>query len=94
VVLDQASDAGALIAIERQRATIEAHSFPQIGRVTLSAGYTRIVPQDIPTTCVERADAALYYAKSHECNNVRNYDLLIAAGELSDRRKSGQIDLL
>jgi diguanylate cyclase (GGDEF)-like protein len=93
VVLDQASNTGALIAIERLRAAIEVHTFPQIGRVTLSVGYTRIVPQDIPTTCVERADAALYYAKSHGRNNVHNYEALIAAGELSDRRKSGEIDL-
>jgi diguanylate cyclase (GGDEF)-like protein len=93
VVLDQACDAGALIAVERLRSAIEGHTFPQIGRVTMSAGYTRIVPQDIPTTCVERADAALYYAKAHGRNNVRNYEVLVAAGELKDRYKSGAVDL-
>jgi diguanylate cyclase (GGDEF)-like protein len=93
VVLDQASDAGALTAIERLRSSIEEHTFPQIGRVTISAGYTQVVPQDIPTTCVERADAALYFAKGHGRNNVRNYEMLLAAGELSDRYKSGAVDL-
>ena len=93
VVLDQASDAGALIAIERLRAAIEEHLFPQIGRVTLSAGYTQILPQDIPTTCIERADAALYYAKNHGRNNVRNFEVLVAAGEFADRYKSGAVDL-
>jgi diguanylate cyclase (GGDEF)-like protein len=93
VVLDQASDAGALVAIERLRAAIEEHLFPQIGRVTLSAGYTQIVPQDIPTTCIERADAALFYAKNHGRNNVRNFEVLVAAGELAERYKSGAVDL-
>jgi len=93
VVLDQASAEGALIAIERLRISIEEHLFPQIGRVTVSAGYTRILPQDIPTTCVERADAALYYAKSHGRNNVRHYEALVAAGELNGRDKGGAVDL-
>jgi diguanylate cyclase (GGDEF)-like protein len=93
VVLDQASEAGALVAIERLRAAIEEHLFPQIGRVTLSAGYTQILPQDIPTTCVERADAALYYAKNHGRNNVRNFEALMAAGELAERYSSGAVDL-
>jgi diguanylate cyclase (GGDEF)-like protein len=93
VVLDQASEAGALIALERLRGTIERHAFPQVGCVTVSAGYTRIQPQDGPTTCVERADAALYYAKNHGRNNVRCYEALAAAGELNVERRGGEIDL-
>jgi diguanylate cyclase (GGDEF)-like protein len=93
VVLDQASDAGALVAIERLRASIEEHAFPQVGRVTMSSGYTRMLPNDCSTTCVERADAALYYAKAHGRNNVRNYETLVTSGELTDRDKSGAVDL-
>jgi diguanylate cyclase (GGDEF)-like protein len=93
VILDQASDAGALIAIERLRACVEEHAFPQVGRVTMSAGYTRILPSDCSTTCVERADAALYYAKAHGRNNVRNYETLMTSGELANRPKGGAVDL-
>jgi diguanylate cyclase (GGDEF)-like protein len=93
VVLDQASEAGALIALERLRAAIERHTFPQVGRVTVSLGYTRIRSQDAPTTCVERADAALYYAKKHGRNNVRGYEPLYSAGELNVERDSGEVDL-
>ena len=93
VVLDHASDSGALVAIERLRACVEEHAFPQVGRVTMSAGYTRILPSDCSTTCVERADAALYYAKAHGRNNVRNYETLATSGELANRPKSGAVDL-
>jgi diguanylate cyclase (GGDEF)-like protein len=81
-ILDRASAAGAEIAFERLRAAIESHSFPQVGRVTISLGYTRIAAQDAPGTCVERADAALYYAKHNGRNNIRLYEALIASGEL------------
>lgn len=93
VVLDQASDAGAQVAIERLRSSVEEHAFPQVGRVTMSAGYTRILPGDCSTTCVERADAALYYAKAHGRNNVQNYETLVTSGELATQVKSGAVDL-
>jgi diguanylate cyclase (GGDEF)-like protein len=83
VILDRASEAGAAIAFERLRASMEAFEFPQVGRVTISLGYARVAPQDSPTTCLERADAALYYAKHHGRNNARNYEGLVAAGEIA-----------
>jgi diguanylate cyclase (GGDEF)-like protein len=82
VVLDHATKAGVEIAFDRLRATIEEFAFPQVGRVTVSLGYSEIFPNDDPTTCVERADAALYYAKHHGRNTIRNYEALVAAGEL------------
>jgi len=93
IVLDHASDAGARIAFDRFRAAVEAFEFPQIGHVTLSLGYSRIVPSDAPTTCVERADAALYYAKNHGRNNIRNFEELVAAGELSARDQGEDTEL-
>jgi diguanylate cyclase (GGDEF)-like protein len=82
VVLDHATTSGADIAFDRLRTTIEQFAFPQVGRVTISVGYSAIYPNDDPTTCVERADAALYYAKHHGRNNIRHYEALVAAGEL------------
>jgi diguanylate cyclase (GGDEF)-like protein len=82
VVLDHATTSGAEIALNRLRSAIEEFAFPQVGKVTISLGYSEIFPNDDPTTCVERADAALYYAKHHGRNNIRNYQVLVAAGEL------------
>jgi diguanylate cyclase (GGDEF)-like protein len=93
IVLEHASEAGAYIAFDRFRSGMEAFEFPQIGHVTLSLGYSRIQPNDCPTTCVERADAALYYAKNHGRNNVRNFEELVAAGALSARAESADTEI-
>jgi GGDEF domain-containing protein len=93
VLLERASEPGAQIVLERLRATIEEYPFPQVGRVTISVGYTRIERQDVATTCVERADAALYYAKSHGRNNVRNCETLIASGAIAPKFKESEVEI-
>jgi diguanylate cyclase (GGDEF)-like protein len=93
IVLDHASESGAHVALERLRASIEAHTFPQVGRVTVSMGYTRVTSHDIGTLCVERADAALYYAKRNGRNNVKNYEALIASGELQEKTDTMSVEL-
>ncbi|MBV8806899.1 MAG: GGDEF domain-containing protein [Sinobacteraceae bacterium] len=93
VLLDQASEPGAQIVLERLRASIEAYPFPQVGRVTISVGYTRIDWRDVGTTCVERADAALYYAKSHGRNNVQNCETLVAEGAITAKFKDSEVEL-
>jgi diguanylate cyclase (GGDEF)-like protein len=93
VVLEHASESGAQIALERLRSAVEAYDFPQVGRVTISVGYTQITSGDVATTCVERADAALYYVKNHGRNNLQSYEALIAAGEISAKKDDSEIEL-
>lgn len=93
IVLDHATTAGAAVAFERFRAAIEGFAFPQVGRVTISLGYTRIHRQDAPSTCVERADGALYYAKKNGRNRVCSYEDLIASGELAAKASTVDIEL-
>lgn len=92
IVLDRATTPGAQIAFNRARAMVEECRFPQVGKVTISLGYTRIDPQDAASTCIERADAALYYAKNHGRNNVQSYEALVEAGELK-AKQSGVTDV-
>jgi diguanylate cyclase (GGDEF)-like protein len=92
IVLDRATTPGAQIAFNRARTMVEEYRFPQIGRVTISLGFTRIDSKDAAGTCIERADAALYYAKHHGRNNVQSYEMLIEAGELK-AKKSGVTDV-
>jgi diguanylate cyclase (GGDEF)-like protein len=93
IMLEQATDVGAQIAFERLRAAVETYEFPQVGRVTVSVGYTCIDRQDLPMTCVERADGALYYAKGNGRNNVRCFEDLVAAGKLQAKLEGGEVEL-
>ncbi|HEV7444623.1 MAG TPA: GGDEF domain-containing protein [Steroidobacteraceae bacterium] len=93
VLLEQASEPGAQIVLERLRTTIGEYEFPQVGHVTISVGYTRIDSRDVSTTCVERADAALYYAKSHGRDNVQNCEALTAAGAIAAKLNDGDVEL-
>jgi diguanylate cyclase (GGDEF)-like protein len=93
IVLDHATIEGVEVAFDRLRETIATFEFPQVGRVTISLGYSQIYPTDSPSTCVERADAALYYAKHHGRNNIRSYEVLVAAGELSAKDGGENVEL-
>lgn len=93
IVLDHATVAGAAIAFERFRAAVEAFRFPQVGQVTVSMGYTQIHSDDAPSTCVERADSALYYAKNHGRNRVCGFEALVASGELVIKANADDIEL-
>jgi diguanylate cyclase (GGDEF)-like protein len=93
IVLDNATVAGAEKAFDRLRVAIAAFQFPQVGHVTISLGYSRIWPDDGPTTCVERADAALYYAKQNGRNRICNFEGLLAAGELRAKSVGDEAEL-
>ena len=68
--------------IERFRASVEHHEFPQVGRVTVSVGFVSISAFDSPVVTLGHADQALYYAKSNGRNRACHYDDLIAHGLL------------
>jgi diguanylate cyclase (GGDEF)-like protein len=83
VVLSPCSPANAAMVFERFRTAIEKFDFPQVGRVTISMGYTRIRDDDLPPVAVGRADEALYYAKRNGRNRVCSYEQLAAAGDIA-----------
>jgi diguanylate cyclase (GGDEF)-like protein len=93
IVLDHATTQGVEVAFDRLRETIASFEFPQVGRVTISLGYSQIYPTDTPSSCVERADAALYYAKHHGRNNIRSYEVLVGAGELTAKDGGENVEL-
>ncbi len=80
VILRNITDTQAFAALTRFRERIQAHEFPQVGHITVSIGFTRIQADLLPTSTVEQADIALYYAKGHGRNQVQQYSELLAAG--------------
>jgi len=93
VLLRCGSDAHATQAFERLRSVTEAYPFPQVGRITVSIGFTSVRPDDNPNTAFERADRAVYWAKSHGRNRVAEHADLVRRGELTDKQKAGDIEL-
>lgn len=93
VVLAPATEPDAYMVVERFRHKLELIDFPQVGRVTVSIGMIRIDSQDHPSTVLERADQALYYAKEHGRNQVCDYHKLLRSGALKVRRPHTDIEL-
>lgn len=79
--------------LNRFRENIEMHSFPQVGKVTVSAGFTKIDAYDTSSNIIGRADAALYHAKKNGRNQVCQHEQLISTGALQHNENNGEIEL-
>lgn len=82
----------AMQAFERARTAIDTHSFPQVGQVTLSMGFSGADPSVLPQVVINRADRALYQAKGDGRNRVYHFETLIDQGILQEM-ETGDIDL-
>ncbi|MBF0138301.1 MAG: diguanylate cyclase [Magnetococcus sp. DMHC-1] len=84
VLLNDISAEIAEKVLNRFRLAIEAYSFPQVGRVTVSIGGVQIEAGELSETLLEKADKALYFSKSNGRNQVNMYHALIASGDLKN----------
>ncbi|XZG69138.1 GGDEF domain-containing protein [Chitinibacteraceae bacterium HSL-7] len=84
VILGPQTRDGVQQGLERFREMVEEHTFPQVGKVTISGGVTDIRPFEVISMTLGRADQALYHAKESGRNQVIFHDTLpqqaIAAG--------------
>ncbi len=78
---------------ERFRRELELFNFPQVGKVTVSIGMTKIDPSCHSATLLEQADRALYFAKENGRNQIRNYHELIHQGALAELTVKHTVDL-
>ncbi len=86
-------DADAALAFERLRENIAAYPFPQVGRITVSVGFTRVLGTDAPSVAFARADRAVYHAKTNGRNQVQSHADLVARGALADEVHTGDVEL-
>lgn len=79
---------------ERFRKQVEAFRFPQVGQITVSVGYTTLKSKEDAAFAFERADKALYYAKSNGRNQVHCYEDLVARGVLYEKVEEDRGELM
>jgi diguanylate cyclase (GGDEF)-like protein len=82
VVLSDATLENCEIVLERFRTKVENYWFPNVGHVTISGGAARVGNQALPSTVLDQADQALYYAKHEGRNRVCHYEALVRDGLL------------
>jgi diguanylate cyclase (GGDEF)-like protein len=87
------SEPDAQRAFERLRLNTEGYTFPQVGRITVSVGFSELKPADSPSSAIARADKAVYYAKTHGRNQVQSHADLVSRGELDVSEKVGDVEL-
>ena len=89
------SDSGrdAAVAFERFRNLTEGYAFPPVWRITVSIGFTEVLAGDAPSGAFERADRAVYFAKSHGRNHVQCFSDLVARGEPKGSANVGDVEL-
>lgn len=93
-ILQNVDLATALPILERFRSAVERYDYPQVGKKTVSIGVIQITAGEMPSTLLDRADKALYYAKQNGRNRVCAYEQLLAAGQLQERDvSSGDVEL-
>jgi diguanylate cyclase (GGDEF)-like protein len=74
------------------REKVEQHVFPQVGQVTISIGFTSVMPTSTPAMVLGEADEALYYAKGHGRNQVRCYGELVEQKLLAEKTVHTEVD--
>jgi diguanylate cyclase (GGDEF)-like protein len=82
VILVNSTLEAAWETFERLRTTVENFAFPQVGRVTVSIGMSKILPGDAGSNAFGRADQALYYSKRNGRNQLHSFDELVASGKV------------
>jgi len=76
ILLDSSLELETRLALERFREAIDTYLFPQVGHVTVSIGFVHMNMGELPSSLIDKADKALYYAKEHGRNQVCSYQML------------------
>ena len=80
-------------AFERFRANVEKFNFPQVGRVTVSCGFTSVMADDSPSSALDKTEWAVDFAQRSGCNKVCSHLGLAGRGFFETTEKVGGVAL-
>jgi diguanylate cyclase (GGDEF)-like protein len=86
VMLHNLTQEEADCSLQRFREQFACFRFPQVERVTVSVGYTRLSLTDNLPSAFGRADRALYFSKQNGRNAVNWYEVLLEESHLIDSK--------
>jgi diguanylate cyclase (GGDEF)-like protein len=77
-------------AFERLRVNVQNYAFPQVGRITVSIGFTELRASDTPSAAFQRADRAVYHVKENGRNRIAHHATLVEAGLIGDESQNNR----
>ena len=93
VLMHCPDEALVLAAFERFRVNVEKFNFPQVGRVTVSCGYTSVMADDSPSSALEKTERAVDFAQRSGHNKVCSHLGLVRRGFFGETPKVGGVEL-
>lgn len=93
VLMHCPDEALVLAAFERFRANVEKFNFPQVGRVTVSCGFTSVMADDSPSSALEKTERAVDFAQRSGRNKVSSHLGLVRRGLFGETPKVGALDI-
>ena len=93
VLMHCPDEALVLAAFERFRVNVEKFNFPQVGRVTVSCGFTPVTADDSPSSALEKTERAVDFAQRGGRNQVCSYQSLVRQGVFGEAPKVGGVEI-
>lgn len=93
VLMHCPDEALVLAAFERFRANVEKFNFPQVGKLTVSCGFTPVLADDSPSSALEKTERALDFAQRSGSNRSCSHLGLVRRGFFGQPPNVGSAEL-
>ncbi len=77
VLMRPSADTDVVDILEQLRHRVATYPFPQVERITISIGLTRVCEDDLPSDAFDRADQAVYWVKQNGRNQLCAHDQIL-----------------
>lgn len=93
VLMHCPDEALVLAAFERFRTNVEAFNFPQVGRLSVSCGFTSVLADDSPSSALGKTERAIDFARRSGGNKVCSHLGLVRRGFFGDAVRVGAVEI-